>query len=149
MLITNGFYQIQGSKALATSNIEFVSNASDEQVTEFLSKTKALIFPGEEDFGIVPLEAQACGKPVIAFGKGGALETVIGLNHNQSDEPNATGIFFYEQNPQSLLKAVRFFEEHREWFKARKCRDNSIKFGRSVYKQSMRRYIQNATDKLS
>ncbi len=114
-----------------------------------MSKTKALIFPGEEDFGIVLLEAQACDKPVIAFGKDGALGTVIGLNHNQSDEPNATGIFFYEQNPQSLLKAVRFFVEHRELFNARKCRDNAMKFDRSIYKQSMQNCIRNITAELS
>jgi len=136
-------------KKMASTNVSFIENVVDEEVVNYMSKCTALIFPGEEDFGIVPLEAQACGKPVIAFGKGGALETVIGLNHNQSDEPNATGIFFYEKKPQSLLKAVRFFEEHREMFDARKCRENAMKFDRSVYKQSMREYIQSVTGKLS
>ena len=134
---------------MAASNIEFVSGASDEQATEFLSKTKALIFPGEEDLGIVPLEAQACGKPVIAFGKGGALETVTGLNHTQSSESNVTGVFFYEQNPHALWKAVQLFEEKRDEFDAHKCRDNAIKFDRSIYKKLMKKHIENVTGNLS
>jgi hypothetical protein len=77
------------------------------------------------------------------------LETVIGLNHNQSDEPNATGIFFYEQKPQALLKAVRLFEEKREMINAHNCRDNAIKFDRSIYKKLMKKHIENVTGSFS
>lgn len=83
------------------SNIIFTGRISDEKVKRYLQKCKALIFCAEEDFGIIPLEAQACGRPVIAFGKGGALETVI---------ENKTGIFFDKQETQSLCNAIEKFE---------------------------------------
>jgi glycosyltransferase involved in cell wall biosynthesis len=130
-------------KSMASANIFFVDNADDNEVVEYLKKCRALIFPGEEDFGIVPLEAQACGKQVIAFGKGGALETVIGLDHAQPTNANATGIFFYEQTPEALQKSILLFEKVRDRFDPRKCRDNVLRFDRSIYQQSMQNYIQS------
>jgi len=71
---------------------------------------------------------------------------VIGLNHNQNQtaKTNATGIFFYEQNPLTLQKAILQFDRIREQFSPRKCRDNAIRFERPVYQQSMQNYIQSA-----
>ena len=86
LLIAGNGPELPRLKKMASANVSFIENVADEEVVKYMSKCTALIFPGEEDFGIVPLEAQSCGKPVIAFGKGGALETVIGLNHIQSDE---------------------------------------------------------------
>ncbi len=83
-------------------NIKVLGHVSHEQKADLLAHARALIFPGEEDFGIVPLEALASGTPVIAFGKGGVLETVINKK---------TGIFFYEQTVNSLLTAIKIFEE--------------------------------------
>ena len=130
-------------KSMASANIFFVDNADDNEVVEYLKKCRAVIFPGEEDFGIVPLEAQACGKQVIAFGKGGALETIIGLDHAQATKANATGIFFYEQTPEALRKSILLFEEIRDQFDPRKCRDNVLRFDRPIYQQSMQNYIQS------
>ncbi len=130
-------------KNMASANIFFVDNADDNEVVEYMKKCKALVFPGEEDFGIVSLEAQACGKPVIAFGKGGALETVRGLDHTQTTKINATGVFFYEQSPEALRKSILLFEEMRDQFDARKCRDNVLGFDRLIYQQSMQNYIQS------
>jgi rhamnosyltransferase len=130
-------------KSMASANIFFVDNADDNEVVEYLKKCRALIFPGEEDFGIVPLEAQACGKQVIAFGKGGALETIIGLDHAQDAKANATGIFFYEQTPEALQKSVLLFEEVRDRFDPSKCRDNVLRFDRPIYQKSMQNYIQS------
>lgn len=84
------------------SEIKFTGRISDEEVKDYLQRCKALIFCAEEDFGIIPVEAQACGRPVIAFKKGGALETV---------KENVTGIFFEEQETQSVVNAVKKFEE--------------------------------------
>ncbi len=84
-------------RAISTSNIEFLGWQSDEQIAQLYQTCRMLIFPGEEDFGIVPVEAQANGKPVVAYARGGALETVI---------PDTTGILFEEQTEQSLLDAV-------------------------------------------
>jgi glycosyltransferase involved in cell wall biosynthesis len=130
-------------KSMASANIFFVDNADDNEVVEYLKKCRAVIFPGEEDFGIVPLEAQACGKQVIAFGKGGALETVIGVDRSQAAKTNATGIFFYEQTPEALRKSILLFEKIRDQFDPRKCRDNVLRFDRPVYQQSMQHYIQS------
>ena len=84
-------------KALATPNVEFLGRLSDDQVLDYTQRCRLLVFPGEEDFGIVPVEAMACGRPVVAFGRGGVTETVIhGL----------TGLFFSEQTEAALAEAV-------------------------------------------
>ncbi len=93
---------------LAGPTIEFVNWQPPEKLRTYYQNCKALIFPGEEDFGIVPVEAMACGKPVIAFGKGGALETVIGYSEEISEQ--VTGIFFNQQTEDDLIEAVRQFE---------------------------------------
>lgn len=84
------------------SKITFTGRISDQEVQNYLQKCRAMIFCAEEDFGIIPVECQACGRPVIAFGKGGALETVI---------ENTTGIFFSEQTEDSLKEAILKFEQ--------------------------------------
>jgi glycosyltransferase involved in cell wall biosynthesis len=86
-------------KSAAGSSIEFILKPDDQKVQQLYAGCKALIFPGEEDFGIVPLEVQACGKPVIAYGKGGALETVVGID---STDPDPTGVFFGQQTIKDL-----------------------------------------------
>ncbi len=115
-LVVEAFNQLQGKrlvvigdgpelarlKSLATAgNVEFLGNLSDAEVAEYLARCRALIFPQEEDFGIVPLEAMAAGKPVIAYGKGGATDSVI---------PGTTGILFDAQTPASLIDALHAFE---------------------------------------
>jgi glycosyltransferase involved in cell wall biosynthesis len=88
-------------KALAGPNIEFLGFTSNETLREYYQKGKALIFPGVEDFGIVPVEAMACGMPVIAYREGGATETVV---------ENKTGIFFESQTSKALIQAIEKFE---------------------------------------
>jgi glycosyltransferase involved in cell wall biosynthesis len=143
LLIVGNGPELGNLRAMACANVTFVENAGDDEVVEYMKKCSALIFPGEEDFGIVPLEAQACGKPIIALGKGGALETVIGLDDSQSSRTNATGIFFNEQKPEALLNAVHIFEEKKHQFNANKCRDNTLRFDRSAYKEKMGNFIEH------
>lgn len=81
----------------AGANIQFLGWKSDDEILALYQRCRMLVFPGEEDFGIVPVEAQACGKPVVAFGRGGALETVV---------DGETGIHFAEQTPACLQEAV-------------------------------------------
>jgi len=88
----------------AAKNIEFLGWQTDDDVLELYRACRMLIFPGEEDFGIVPLEAQACGRPVVAYGCGGALETI---------EENLSGIFFQEQTADCLIDAIEKCAQHR------------------------------------
>jgi glycosyltransferase involved in cell wall biosynthesis len=136
-------------RKMAGENIKLMGWQSDEVVREHYVKCKALIFPGVEDFGIVPLEAQACGKPVIAFGEGGALETIIPLDSdNQSlknekgKSVNATGMFFYEQTPESLVQAVTRFEKTQDLYDWQMIRENAESFDRAIFKNNIRKYVE-------
>ena len=123
----------------AHSNIEFLSFVDDATLSELYSRCQALIFPGEEDFGIVPLEAQASGRPVIAYGKGGALETVLPLG---SELGPPTGIFFQEQTVESLMVAVRAFEQNRQKFVPTGIRQHAFRFSRDRFKAQISNYIE-------
>ena len=117
-------------KKLAKANIEFLGCLSDRQIAGYLSGCRALVFASLEDFGITPLEAQSAGRPVIAFGRGGALETVV---------EGKTGIFFDEQTAGSVISAVRRFQDMS--FDAADCRANAQRFSREVFKEKMASYI--------
>jgi glycosyltransferase involved in cell wall biosynthesis len=123
----------------ARSNIEFLGFVDDAPLSELYSRCQALIFPGEEDFGIVPLEAQASGRPVIAYGKGGVLETVLPLG-SQLGPP--TGIFFQEQTVESLMAAVRAFEQNRQKFVPTGIRQHACRFSRDRFKAQISDYIE-------
>jgi glycosyltransferase involved in cell wall biosynthesis len=126
----------------AKANIEFVGWLEDAKVAELYASCQALIFPGEEDFGIVPLEAQASGRPVIAFKRGGLLETVIGLDE-AAWPASPTGIFFPDQNAASLIAAVRQFERHRDRFEPERIRAHARQFGRDRFKREIADYIDD------
>jgi len=94
--------EMEALRKIAAPNVEFLGRIPDEEIRELYRRCRFLVFPGKEDFGIVPLEAQACGKPVLAFGQGGLLETV---------KDGLTGLFFSEQTPDSLAEAAARAEE--------------------------------------
>lgn len=110
-------------------NIELLGYQSDDKLSECVSKARAFLFAAEEDFGISPVEAQACGTPVIAFGRGGVLETVRGL-----DSPVPTGLFFSEQTVTSVAEAVERFEREGETIRAVDCRRNAERFAASRFR---------------
>ena len=112
-----------------SQNIRFLGKVTDEKLRDLYSNAKALIFPQEEDFGIVPLEAQACGTPVIAFARGGALETV------------KDGVFFHKQTPQALREAIEKFESMT--FDSQKLREQILQFDKKLFKHKIRQTIQN------
>lgn len=121
-------------KALAGPNVEMLGFQSDDVLIDYLQRAKAFVFAAEEDFGIAPLEAQACGTPVIAYGKGGALETIRGLGGDVENDGAATGVFFGRQDTASLCKAVESFETHIEKFTSNACRENAERFSPERFK---------------
>ncbi|MCX8042338.1 MAG: glycosyltransferase [Thermodesulfobacteriaceae bacterium] len=125
-------------KKIAKKNIEFLGWVSKEELREHYQNCKALIFPGEEDFGIVAVEAQACGTPVIAYGRGGITETVIPIQ-DRPDTP--TGVFFYEQTPLALIEAVKKFETLEEKFDPYKIRKNAERFSKERFKIEFKKFV--------
>ncbi len=123
-------------KAKATANIEILGYQPNSVMEEYMRNAKAFIFAAEEDFGITPVEAQACGTPVIAFGKGGSLETARPLGVNMP-----TGMFFEQQNISSLISAVNLFTENQELFEPANCRANALKFSVERFKNEMNNYV--------
>lgn len=115
----------------AKSNVEFLGEVSEATLMSLLSGCRSLIVTGEEDFGLSSLEAQMAGKPVIAYGKGGSLETVI---------EGKTGVFFYEQSPEGLEEAVSQFLKRE--FNPRICRDNASKYSKEVFKKRIKKLVQ-------
>src|SRR5207253_5684094 len=111
-------------RALAGPTVRFLGWRTDAVIRDHLRSCRALLFPGEEDFGIVPVEAQACGAPVIAFGHGGATETIIPAGGRR--EP--TGLWFGEQSVASLVGAMETFEAHAKDFSPSAARRQALPF---------------------
>jgi glycosyltransferase involved in cell wall biosynthesis len=118
-------------KKTAKSNIEFLGYLSDEEIGRFYAGCKALIFPSEEDFGIIPLEAMASGRPVIAYRGGGALETIV---------ENETGIFFEKQDAATIADTVKNFRA--ENFDSEKIRMHASKFRKEIFKEKIKSLVE-------
>ncbi|HEV2178161.1 MAG TPA: glycosyltransferase family 4 protein [Terriglobia bacterium] len=119
-------------RRMAGPNVEFRGRVDNHELPEIYSHCRALIFPGEEDFGLTPVEAQASGRPVIAYGKGGALETV---------RDGETGILFDEQNVRSLVEAVQRFERNEALFDPHRLRAHAERFDVARFKTEMGDFI--------
>ena len=129
---------------LAGPTIEFLNDRTDQELVPLYAGCRALIFPGEEDFGLVPVEAQASGKPVIAYAKGGVLETVIPCNPSLphgAGRPAPTGVFFFEQTADAIIEAVRIFEKEADAFDPDRLHDNARRFDRIAFKENFRSFI--------
>ena len=124
-------------------NIKLMGYQPFEVLKDHMQRAKAFVFAAEEDFGRVPVEAQACGTPVIAFGKGGALETVRGLGIK--DKP--TGIFFDKQTKDSLIDAVNNFEQQANLIKYKDCRNNALEFGLDKFRYNFKLYVDKIIEK--
>jgi glycosyltransferase involved in cell wall biosynthesis len=135
--------QFKSIKAVAGKNVSMLGYQSSEVVHDYLQRANGFIFAAEEDFGISVLEAQACGTPIIAYGKGGSLETVRELG---TEEP--TGLFFYEQSCEALLQAVSLFEMERSQFKAAACRKNAMRFSADRFRREFFEFCECAFLKL-
>ena len=131
----------------APSNVEFTGWISDEHLLRLYRGCKALIFPGVEDFGIVPVEAQACGKPILALAEGGTIETVTGpiIGIDEIDSSNATGLFFRKSNPEYIIEAIKKYKELK--FDPRIIRENALRFSRDNFAESIMAFINESYDR--
>ena len=125
-------------KKRAKKNIEFLGWQGDERLREYYQGCRALIFPGKEDFGITPVEAQACGKPVIAYGEGGVRETV-----RPFPAESATGVFFDQPTAASLAQAVKLFEKHEDRFNPGEIRKHALSFDREIFREKIRSFVED------
>jgi glycosyltransferase involved in cell wall biosynthesis len=132
-------------KAMAGPNIEFLGATSEEDPRDCYARCRCLIFPGEEDFGLVPLEAHASGKPVIAFAGGGALETVIGAGSAETHGSAATGLFFGQQTPDAIVNAVKRFEKLS--FDQQRIRERALQFDKPHFMRRIRSFIHQVYDR--
>lgn len=120
-------------ESIAGDNIDFLGFKDDNTVREYMENCRALIFPGEEDFGITPIEAMACGKPVLAFGKGGATESIIS---------GKTGEFFFESNAESMEDGLARLMYNEKFYKPHTIRRHAGNFGREIFEKKIKSKIK-------
>jgi glycosyltransferase involved in cell wall biosynthesis len=152
LMIVGDGPEMKRLKKNSTKNVEFLGEVNQVQLRNVYAHCRALLFAADEDFGMVPLEAQSYGRPVIALGKGGSLETVIGI-YNPSLKGGAervvTGVFFQEQTVDSLANAILSFEASEEIFLPRQIQLHARKFDTSIFLDRMRNYINCVIGKSS
>jgi len=126
-------------RAKAGPNVEFVGYCGKLELRSLMQRAKAFVFAAEEDFGITPVEAQACGTPVIAFGRGGVTESIRGLS-----DPKPTGIFFHEQTVKAIVEAVEVFEGARDRIRPEACRENALRFSPARFRTEYEGFVKQA-----
>jgi glycosyltransferase involved in cell wall biosynthesis len=139
-------------KKRSTKNVEFLGEVDDSQLRDIYARCRALLFAADEDFGIVPLEAQSFGRPVIAYGKGGSLETVVATNPamerwQTSEIDGVTGVFFEQQTVDSLIRAMLRFEAREGSFVPKQIQTHARKFDTAVFVERLRSYVQDVMSK--
>jgi glycosyltransferase involved in cell wall biosynthesis len=134
--------EFEEARRMAGPTVKLLGYQPDEVVADYLQRARAFVFAAEEDFGIVPVEAQAAGCPVIAYGKGGARETVVGWPAS-----GATGVFFDAQTPEALESAVKLFKTHEDEFDPENCRRNAERFGAERFRRELRATVDELWDR--
>jgi glycosyltransferase involved in cell wall biosynthesis len=138
LLVVGTGPEMNNLASAAAKNIEFLGWQSDSELPKLYARCRALIFPGIEDFGIVPLEAMASGKPVVAFAMGGALETVV-------DDPRSpTGVFFQRQTPEALIDALTRLRQLK--LDPHAIRAHAERFDRGTFRENYRKYVEQVLD---
>ncbi len=124
-------------RARGGPNIQFLGYQTFQVLRDHLRRARAFVFAAEEDFGIAPLEAQACGTPVIAYGKGGVLETIRGLTCSQP-----SGVLYEHQDPEALRRAVATFEAEMRRFTPENCRQNALRFSPDRFRRELAQHVE-------
>lgn len=125
-------------EGLSKKNIEFLGWQSDKSIYEYIRNSRGFVFPGEDDFGITPVEAMACGKPVVAYGAGGAKETII---------DKKTGVLFHKPEAESLIEAILYLEENSDRFTPESCRSQAEKFSEENFQNDFRKTLDEEYEK--
>ena len=137
LVVIGGGPELEKVRPTAGANVELLGHQPQEVVANYLQRACAFVFAAEEDFGIAVVEAQAAGCPVIAFGKGGVRETVIGW-----PAQGATGLFFERQTPGAIARAIETFERNRSAFKAANCARNAQRFSKERFRKEFGAVLQ-------
>lgn len=137
VVIGSGGEEEERLRSLAGPTVEFAGRVSDEEMQHYYSNAKAFLFPGIEDYGITPVEAMSAGVPVLAYGRGGVLETVV---------DGETGMYFHDQSPESLVACIERFEREGVSLTRRQIREYSLGFSNDVFKEKMSRFIAEALE---
>jgi len=138
LVIAGGGSELARLQSMASPNVKFAGRLSDQEMQNLYANCRALLFPGEEDFGIVPLEAMACGRPVLAFGRGGALETVV---------QGKTGLFFSSQTAAALKQAIVDFEERETAFDPTAIRAHAETFSEERFRAGFKAIVEKTMDR--
>jgi glycosyltransferase involved in cell wall biosynthesis len=137
LIITGRGRETQRLKRMAGPSIEFVDQCSRDELARYYENARAFLMPAEEDFGIAPVEAMAAGCPVIAFGRGGALDTVV---------PNVSGVLFNEQNTEGLVDAIITFESRQSDFDASIIAEHAQQFDEVQFKKKFSEFVRSALE---
>lgn len=142
LLVVGSGPELARLRSLAGPSVHFLGWQPGVVVRDLFRRCRALLFPGEEDFGIVPVEAQACGAPVIAFGKGGATETVVPMNGEILSSDDPTGMWFTEPSPACLAEAIVEFEKRQGDFDPVAARRNARRFDLARFAEQMFAFLE-------
>jgi glycosyltransferase involved in cell wall biosynthesis len=127
--------------SLAGPNVEILGYQPSSVLRDLMQRTRCFIFAAEEDFGITPVEAQACGTPVLAFGRGGALETIRGLDHEKP-----TGAFFDRQDAATIAEGVLNFERNEDRIAPLDCWQNAQRFSAQIFRETYGNFVERCWD---
>ncbi|HAQ27941.1 glycosyl transferase [Stutzerimonas xanthomarina] len=136
--------EMDKARELASPNVTLMGYQNFAVLLHHMQRARAFVFAAEEDFGIAPIEAQACGTPVIAFGRGGVLETVRGIDH-----PEPTGVFYDEQTAESLIAAIGEFEAQAHHIFPDACRASAERFSTERFRQEIKAFVETRVLEIS
>lgn len=134
VVIGSGGEEEERLKKLAGDTVEFLGRVSDEEMERYYSRAKAFLFPGIEDYGMTPVEAMSAGVPVLAFGKGGALETV---------QDGKTGLYFHDQTVSGLVHCIEEFERNGVAYSRQQIHDYSLNFSDEIFKGNFTNFLKD------